>query len=135
MVGEEAYKAVQEEERKTVFRGLASLGVSLPPNTTCKVASSQRGMSPMERFAEEVHKRDDGARLLDAKDLASARSESCINPTSPSRWEKLASDPRKVNYVLTKLKAFIGVICYLDRQTTHNINGRLTIVANSARHQ
>ncbi|KAK1574653.1 uncharacterized protein LY79DRAFT_672758 [Colletotrichum navitas] len=36
------------------------------------------------------------------------------------------------NYVLMKLKAYIGVIYYLDRQTTLDVNGRLTTVINNA---
>lgn len=54
-----------------------------------------------------------------------------MNPISPTRWTNLASDPSEGNYVLMKLRAAIANIYYLNRQTTPNVNGRLTTVVNN----
>ncbi|KAF6837666.1 hypothetical protein CMUS01_04936 [Colletotrichum musicola] len=83
-VGDKVYKAAKEEEHTAVLRGLESLGVSLTPKIAHKVASSHKGMTPMESFVGEVQEGDDRDRLLEANGLVSARSESGQATYAPS---------------------------------------------------
>ena len=57
------------------------------------------------------------------------------DPVSRGRWRQLASDVTEADYVLSKLKASVTVIAYLNRGSTPNPNGKLTVTVNNVGRQ